>query len=134
MLGYARISTSDQTVRSQVDALQRAGCERIWTNTASGARADRPALEELLTDMRSGETLMVTRPDRLGRSLPHLLDLWSRWFSRMSGLCLLAEQIDTTSASLSLSCLVRDTSDTIAPSSSGLGQPGRHRRELAGVT
>lgn len=49
MLGYARISMSDQTVRSQVDGLQRAGCERIWTNTASGARADRPALEELLT-------------------------------------------------------------------------------------
>ncbi|WP_337788057.1 recombinase family protein [Mycolicibacterium fluoranthenivorans] len=43
MLGYARVSTSDQTVRSQVDALQRAGCERIWTDTASGARADRPA-------------------------------------------------------------------------------------------
>ncbi len=76
MLGYARVSTNDQTARSQVDALQRAGCVRVWTDTASGARADRPALEELLTDMRSGgDTVVVTRLDRLGRSLPHLLNL-----------------------------------------------------------
>ncbi|MCZ0732400.1 recombinase family protein, partial [Mycolicibacterium iranicum] len=57
MLGYARVSTSDQTVRSQVDALERAGCVRVWTDTTSGARADRPALEELLTDVRNGDTV-----------------------------------------------------------------------------
>lgn len=98
MLGYARVSTNDQTARSQVDALQMAGCVRVWTDTASGARADRPALEELLADMRSGDTVVVTRLDRLGRSLPHLLNLVEHLAAQKVGLRSLAEQIDTSSA------------------------------------
>lgn len=98
MLGYARVSTSDQTVRSQVDALEKAGCVQVWTDTASGARAERPALNELLTEVQSGDTIVVTRLDRLGRSLPHLLDLVAHLASRTVGLRSLAEQIDTTSA------------------------------------
>ncbi|GAA1701296.1 recombinase family protein [Mycolicibacterium murale] len=98
MLGYARVSTTDQTVRSQVDALEKAGCVRVWTDTASGARAERPALDELLTEAQSGDTLVVSRLDRLGRSLPHLLDLVEHLASQGVGLRSLAEQIDTTSA------------------------------------
>lgn len=98
MLGYARVSTSDQTVRSQVDALEKAGCVRVWTDTASGARMERPALDELLTEVQSGDTLVVSRLDRLGRSLPHLLDLVEHLASLGVGLRSLAEQIDTTSA------------------------------------
>jgi DNA invertase Pin-like site-specific DNA recombinase len=98
LLGYARVSTSEQTVRSQVDALEKAGCVQVWTDTASGARADRPALDELLTEVSSGDTVVVTRLDRLGRSLPHLLDLVEQLASRDIGLRSLGEQIDTTSA------------------------------------
>lgn len=98
MLGYARVSTSDQTVRSQVDALEKAGCVLVWTDTASGARAERPALDELLTEAQGGDTIVVTRLDRLGRSLPHLLDLVEHLASRAVGLRSLSEQIDTTNA------------------------------------
>jgi DNA invertase Pin-like site-specific DNA recombinase len=98
MLGYARVSTSDQTVRSQVDALGKAGCAQVWTDTASGARAERPALDELLTEAQGGDVIVVTRLDRLGRSLPHLLDLVEHLASRAVGLRSLTEEIDTSSA------------------------------------
>jgi hypothetical protein len=74
LLGYARVSTTDQHPQLQVDALQRAGCYRVFTETASGARTDRPALEQLLDQLRPGDTLVVWKLDRLGRSLRHLVD------------------------------------------------------------
>src|SRR5918993_648484 len=74
LLGYARVSTTDQQPQLQVDALQRAGCYRVFTETASGARTDRPTLEQLLDQLRPGDTLVVWKLDRLGRSLRHLVD------------------------------------------------------------
>jgi hypothetical protein len=74
LLGYAPVSTTDQHPHLQVDALERAGCYRVFTETASGARTDRPALEELLDQLRPGDTLIVWKLDRLGRSLRHLVD------------------------------------------------------------
>jgi DNA invertase Pin-like site-specific DNA recombinase len=74
LLGYARVSTTDQHPQLQVDALQRAGCYRVFTETASGARADRPTLAQLLDQLRPGDTLVVWKLDRLGRSLGHLVD------------------------------------------------------------
>ncbi|HJW62685.1 MAG TPA: recombinase family protein, partial [Actinomycetes bacterium] len=71
---YARVSTADQQAHLQVDALERAGCYRVFTETASGARADRPVLEQLLDQLRPGDTLVVWKLDRLGRSLRHLID------------------------------------------------------------
>jgi DNA invertase Pin-like site-specific DNA recombinase len=65
LLGYARVSTTDQHPHLQVDALERAGCYRIFTETASGARTDRPALEQLLNELRPGDTLVVWKLDRL---------------------------------------------------------------------
>ncbi|GAA2790660.1 recombinase family protein [Mycolicibacterium pallens] len=98
LLGYARVSTSDQNIGSQVDALEATGCIQVWTDVASGARARRPGLDDLLAEAQPGDTLVVTRLDRLGRSLPHLLGLVEELAPRSVGLRSLAEQIDTTSA------------------------------------
>jgi DNA invertase Pin-like site-specific DNA recombinase len=73
LIGYARVSTADQTLALQQDALLAAGCEKIFTDTASGSRTDRPGLSEALDFARSGDTLVVWRLDRLGRSLAHLI-------------------------------------------------------------
>ena len=73
LLGYARVSTTDQQPDLQVDALTAAGCYRVFTETASGARADRLVLERLLDQLRPGDTLVVWKLDRLGRSLRHLV-------------------------------------------------------------
>ena len=75
IIGYARVSTSDQHVQAQTDALEAAGCERVFTDCASGARSARPELDAALDYLRAGDTLVVWRLDRLGRSLPHLIEL-----------------------------------------------------------
>jgi DNA invertase Pin-like site-specific DNA recombinase len=100
LIGYARVSTFDQTLALQRDALQEAGCERIFTDTASGSRSDRPGLAEALDHLRSGDTLVVWRLDRLGRSLRHLIDTVSALQERERGVGFksLQEQIDTTTS------------------------------------
>ncbi|WP_139808868.1 recombinase family protein [Mycobacterium avium] len=100
LLGYARVSTSDQNLDSQADALTTAGCGRVWTDVASGVRAHRPALGELVAAAGAGDTVVVCRLDRLGRSLPDLLTLVEDLARRDVGLRSLAEQIDTTSATV----------------------------------
>jgi DNA invertase Pin-like site-specific DNA recombinase len=67
LLGYARVFTTDQQPHLQVDALERAGCYRVFTEAASGASSDRPALERVLDQLRPGDTLVVWKLDRLGR-------------------------------------------------------------------
>lgn len=98
VLGYARVSTAHQSVAMQVDALKAAGAERIWTETMSGGRDDRPALADLLTAASAGDVLMVWRLDRLGRSLPHLLAVAADLDARGVELHSLTEAIDTSSA------------------------------------
>src|SRR5512142_2032540 len=98
LIGYARVSTMDQTLALQRDALTQAGCERIFTDTASGSRTDRPGLEEALAFARTGDTLVVWRLDRLGRSLRHLIDTVAVLQDRGIGLKSLQEQIDTTTS------------------------------------
>ncbi len=73
LVGYARVSTQEQTLHLQQDALREAGCERSFTDTVSGTKADRPGLAQALELVRPGDTLVVWRLDRLGRSLPHLI-------------------------------------------------------------
>jgi DNA invertase Pin-like site-specific DNA recombinase len=73
LIGYARVSTYEQTLNLQKDALENAGYTKIFTDTASGAKTERKGLEEALTYVRKGDTLVVWRLDRLGRSLPHLI-------------------------------------------------------------
>jgi len=74
LLGYARVSTTVQDPALQHDALRAAGCRWVWTDTASGSRTDRPKLAEVMAALGEGDTLCVWRLDRLGRSLPHLID------------------------------------------------------------
>ncbi len=75
LIGYARISTAEQSINLQIDALKNAGCEKIFTDTASGSKARRLGLEEALGFTREGDSLVVWKLDRLGRSLSHLLQL-----------------------------------------------------------
>jgi DNA invertase Pin-like site-specific DNA recombinase len=97
-VGYARVSTTDQNLYLQQDALVAAQCERIFTDTASGAKAQRPGLAEALQCCRSGDTLVVWKLDRLGRSLPHLVETVRDLVTRGVGFKSLQENIDTTTS------------------------------------
>lgn len=97
-IGYARVSTRDQNLDLQVDALKRAGCERIYQDVASGSKAERPALAELLGQLRAGDVLVIWKLDRMGRSLAHLVELVGDLVTRKVGLLSLNDPIDTTSA------------------------------------
>lgn len=96
LVGYARVSTTDQTLDLQRDALNKAGCERICTDTASGAKSDRPGLSEALQFVRAGDTLVVWRLDRLGRSLQHLIETVATLAQQQVGFKSLTENIDTS--------------------------------------
>lgn len=98
LVGYARISTRDQSAALQRDALEAAGCRRIFEETASGAQRDRPQLAAALDYAREGDTLVVWRLDRLARSLRQLIETGEALGSRGIGLRSLAEAIDTTTA------------------------------------
>ena len=96
ILGYARVSTFGQSLDAQTDGLTAAGAERIFAETASGAVRARPELDRLLDQLRGGDVVMVTKYDRLARSLPDLLDIVARIRGAGAGFRSLAEDIDTT--------------------------------------
>jgi DNA invertase Pin-like site-specific DNA recombinase len=98
LIGYARVSTHDQTLALQHDALEKSGCEKLFTETASGAKAERKGLEEALSYLREGDTLVVWRLDRLGRSLKHLIETLTALNDRKIGFKSLTENIDTTTS------------------------------------
>lgn len=98
LIGYARVSTQDQNTGMQIDALQSAGCEKVFTDKASGASADRPELEAALNYLREGDVLVVWRLDRLGRSLKHLVTVVADLEKKGIGFRSVNESIDTTTA------------------------------------
>jgi len=98
LVGYARVSTTDQNLDLQDDALQTAGCERMFTDIASGAKAERPGLNQALKECRKGDTLVVWKLDRLGRSLPHLVETVRDLADKGIGFKSLQENIDTTTS------------------------------------
>jgi len=98
LIGYARVSTHDQTLHLQKDALEKAGCEKIFTDQVSGTKAERKGLTEALSHLREGDTLVVWRLDRLGRSLRHLIDTITALQERGVGFKSLTENIDTTTS------------------------------------
>jgi len=97
-IGYARVSTSDQKFRLQVDALKEAGCEKIFKDKASGSKANRVELERMLEQLRPGDELVIWKLDRLGRSLQHLVSIVRDLMDRDVGLKSLNDPIDTTSS------------------------------------
>jgi len=97
-IGYARVSTMGQNLESQLDALQQAGCAKVFTDTMTGARMDRPGWERLLEYVRPGDTLVVTELSRMTRSLRDLLETGTTLEHRHVNLLSLRENIDTTSA------------------------------------
>jgi Resolvase, N terminal domain len=154
LLGYARVSTTDQQPQLQVDALTAAGCYRVFTETASGARTDRPTLEQVLDQLRPGDTLVVWKLDRLGRSLRHLIDTVTGLAERGVGFRSLQEAIDTrTYRSLNSSsgpagparqlaagrstapaAPPRSAAREVAQSALPLGQPSGHHPPHPGIT
>src|ERR1035441_112688 len=98
LIGYARGSTRDQKAHLQLDALRDAGCEKIFEETASGARRDRPELNAALEFMRGGDTFVVWKLDRLARSTRQLLETVELFDQRQIGLKTITQNIDTTNA------------------------------------
>ena len=98
LIGYARVSTQEQTLNLQQDALKKAECSKIFTDVISGAKAERKGLDEALNYVRKGDTLVVWRLDRLGRSLPHLIATMTDLEERGIGFKSLTENIDTTTS------------------------------------
>jgi len=96
IIGYARVSTLDQNLELQRDALEKAGCERVFEDHISGASSERPGLAKATTALREGDTLVVWRLDRLGRNLKHLIDTVNELDARGIGFKSLNESIDTT--------------------------------------
>jgi DNA invertase Pin-like site-specific DNA recombinase len=97
-LGYARVSTSDQVIDLQIDALKACGCADIYQEEGSGKKADRPQLQACLRALRAGDTLVVWRLDRLGRSISDLIKIVSDLEARGIGFASVTEQIDTSTA------------------------------------
>ncbi len=96
ILGYARVSTADQQLDSQLDALSTAGAERIFADTITGTARTRPELDQLMRQLRPGDVVVVTKYDRLARSLKDLLDIVEQIKAQGAGFRSLAEDIDTT--------------------------------------
>jgi DNA invertase Pin-like site-specific DNA recombinase len=98
LIGYARVSTRDQRPDLQMDALREAGCERVFQETVSGAKRDRPELKAAVDFMRIGDTLVVWKLDRLARSTRQLLETVEDFEQRGIGLKTITQNIDTTNA------------------------------------
>ena len=96
LIGYARVSTAEQSLALQRDALEKAGCEALFTDQASGAQTERQGLTEALGFVRRGDTLVVWKLDRLGRSLAHLIEVVRGLDARGVGFRSLTEGVDTT--------------------------------------
>ena len=98
LIGYARVSTTEQNLDLQTDALKRAGCEKIFTDRVTGARSERPGLDLTLPHLRKGDTLVVWKLDRLGRSIRHLIDTVGQLQEWKVGFRSLQDSIDTTTS------------------------------------
>ena len=98
LIGYARVSTHEQNLDLQKDALEKAECERIFVEQMSGSSSNRPELNKTMDMLREGDTLVVWRLDRLGRSLKHLIELIAELEERKVGFKSLTESIDTNTS------------------------------------
>ena len=97
-IGYARVSTRDQNIDMQIDALEKEGCKRIYQEVVSGVRSSSPELDTMMNSVREGDIIVVWKLDRLGRSLKHLIDLANGLLEKKVGLKSLNDPIDTSTA------------------------------------
>jgi DNA invertase Pin-like site-specific DNA recombinase len=97
-IGYARVSTTDQSLDSQTDSLAEAGCEKLFSDVASGAKTQRPGLDKAIEFCRKGDILVVWKLDRMGRSMSHLIEVIQQLEDKKVGFQSLTEKIDTTTA------------------------------------
>ena len=95
-IGYARVSTGDQNLTSQIDVLRQAGCQKIFQDIASGSKAERPGLDDLMKAIKPGDILVICKLDRLGRSLRHLVILVNELIEQHIGLVSLNDPVDTS--------------------------------------
>jgi DNA invertase Pin-like site-specific DNA recombinase len=98
LIGYSRVSIFEQSLDLQADALKRAGCERLFTDQVGGARAERSGLDQVLLHLRKGDTFVVWKLDRLGRSVRHFIGTVGQLQERKIGFRSLQESIDTTTS------------------------------------
>jgi len=96
--GYARVSTRDQSLNLQIDALKKSKCDKIYKEVAKGAKTDRPKLDELLSILKHGDTLVIWKLDRLGRSLQHLVKLFNDLIKNNINIISLQDPVDTSTA------------------------------------
>ncbi len=94
-IGYARVSTPDQKMDLQIDELKKFGCEKIFSEVVTGAKADRTELNKMLEQARPGDVIVIWKLDRLGRSLKHLVELVGELIEKRVGLKSLHDPIDT---------------------------------------
>jgi DNA invertase Pin-like site-specific DNA recombinase len=99
LIGYARVSTQDQNLDLQLEALTKAGCDKLFDDKISGSRAERPGLAKALETLREGDSLVVWKLDRLGRSVKHLVDLVGELHKRGVQFKSLTDAIDTGTSS-----------------------------------
>jgi DNA invertase Pin-like site-specific DNA recombinase len=97
-IGYARVSTKDQFLSMQIDALKKAGCDQIHEEIASGVKTARPVLDEIMRNIREDDTLVIWKLDRLGRNLAHLIQIATTLMEKKIGLISLNDPIDTSTA------------------------------------
>ena len=95
-IGYARISTRDQSLQLQIESLNAAGCEKVYQEIASGAKTERPILTDLMNNLREGDILVICKLDRLGRNLAHLIQLIDELKNKKAFIISLNDPIDTT--------------------------------------
>lgn len=98
LIGYARVSTKDQNINLQIDALKTYGCEKFFSDYASGAKSSRPGFDDLISHLREGDAIVIWKLDRIGRSLKHLVNFVDELNSKNVGLISLNDPIDTTTA------------------------------------
>lgn len=136
-IGYARVSTADQSIYMQKQSLKKAGCEKIFSDTASGVKTDRTGLDNAINQLRSGDTLVVWKLDRLGRSLQHLIQMIKLLQGKKIGFQSVQENIDTTTSGGKLvfhifSALAEFERDIIRERTNAGLQAARSRGRLGG--
>lgn len=145
IIGYGRVSKEDQDLTRQIDALQKAGCERLYLDKMSGVKNSRPELDKLLADVQPGDTVVVHKLDRLGRSTIHLLSTVTAWRDRGIHFRSLSESLDTSSphgrmiftvmaafAELERDMISERTRHALSVKKSNGQRMGRHKHKVGG--